>query len=108
VPVLYDTQPTRQTSYGLFDLSVAGILLLIPIIVFWSVWSTYAVEVPKWDDQALKAFLFYLDSETSISGKLYQFFKQHNEHRIVYDRLITWLDFSLFGKLNFPSSDGCW
>lgn len=101
MPVLYDTQPTRRTRHRQFDLLVACVLLLIPIIVFWSVWSTYAVDVPKWDDQALKAFLFYLDSETSISGKLYQFFKQHNEHRIVYDRLITWLDFSLFGKLNY-------
>ena len=33
--------------------------------------------------------------------KVYQFVKQHNEHRIVYDRLIAWLDYHLTGKLNF-------
>lgn len=49
----------------------------------------------------LRFFLFSLDEETSFSGKIYQFVKQHNEHRIVYDRLVTWLDYHLTGKLNF-------
>ncbi len=69
--------------------------------MFWYVWSLYATNVPKWDDHVLRSFLFALDEETSFSGKIYQFVKQHNEHRIVYDRLITWLDYHLMGKLNF-------
>lgn len=85
----------------MLDRSVAGVLLLIPIVAFWFVWNQYAVNVPKWDDHVLRAFLFNLDNETSVSGKIYQFFKQHNEHRIVYDRVVTWVDFSLFGKLSY-------
>lgn len=98
---LSDTQQSRQTRNGLADRLVAGLLVLIPIIVFGYVWARYAVNVPKWDDHALKEFLDNLDKETSVSGKLYQFFKQHNEHRIVYDRFVTWLDFNVSGKLNY-------
>ncbi|GAB2556568.1 hypothetical protein GCM10027190_03220 [Spirosoma areae] len=71
------------------------------MIVFASVWQQYALNVPKWDDHALRAFLFYSDQETTLSGKIYQLFKQHNEHRIVYDRIVTTLDYWLFGKLNY-------
>ncbi len=98
---LPDTRQSRQTHAGLVDRLVAGLLVLIPIIAFGYVWTRYAVNVPKWDDHVLKAFLFDIDKETSISGKLYQFFRQHNEHRIVYDRFVTWLDFNIFGKLNY-------
>ncbi|UFH52038.1 hypothetical protein [Spirosoma sp. KNUC1025] len=98
---LSNTQQTRQTRYGLFKLLGAVILLTIPILVFWYVWSTYAVNVPKWDDHALRQFLFNLDNQTSVSGKLFEFFRQHNEHRIVFDRFITWLDFNLFGKFSY-------
>ncbi len=80
---------------------VGGFLIFVPIIVFWYVWAHYAVNVPKWDDHALKVFLINLDAESSVWRKLYLFFSQHNEHRIVYDRLVTWLDFNLTGKLNY-------
>lgn len=79
----------------------AWIVLLLPILFFTFIWQFYAINIPKWDDHALRAFLFYSDQETSLTGKIYQLFKQHNEHRIVYDRLITKLDYALFGKLNF-------
>lgn len=71
------------------------------MVVFWIVWNKYAVNVPKWDDHPLKGFLANLEREPSFFGKITQFFLQHNEHRIVYDRLITWLDYTLFGKLSY-------
>lgn len=95
------TQQLRQAHHNPVPYWLAGALLLVPVVVFWYVWATYAVNVPKWDDHALKFFLASLNAETSFSGKLYQFFRQHNEHRIVYDRLISWLDYHLSGKLNF-------
>lgn len=98
---LSNTPQTQQKGYGLVAGLVAGGLVLIPVILFWFVWSTYSVSIPKWDDHVLRAFLSAVDKETSFSGKLYEFYRQHNEHRIVYDRIITWLDFSLFGKFNY-------
>ena len=56
--------------------------------------------MPKWDDHALRYFLIKFNGETTLSGKLYQLFRQHNEHRIVYDRFVALLDYELFGKLN--------
>ena len=79
----------------------AWVAVLFPVIVFTLVWQYYAVNVPKWDDHALRFYLYQSDQETTLSGKIYQLFKQHNEHRIVYDRLIAALDYRLFGKLSY-------
>lgn len=98
-----DRPPSRTTSswWGSRQTWWAWIAVLLPVAVFTFVWSCYAVNVPKWDDHALRAFLYYSDQETTYSGKLYQLFKQHNEHRIVYDRIVTLINFHLFGKLDF-------
>lgn len=98
---LTHTSSDRKTRYRLPNLLIAGVLLLIPVLGFWTVWAVYATNVPKWDDHVLRYFLLRLDEENSFSGKVYQFIKQHNEHRIVYDRLIVWLDYHLTGKMNF-------
>ena len=76
-------------------------LLALPIVVFGWTWQHYAVNIPKWDDHALRAFLYYSGQEPTLWGKLQWLFKQHNEHRIVYDRIITALDYGLFGQLNY-------
>ncbi len=80
---------------------LAVLLLGLPIAAFWSIWSRLAVNVPKWDDHALKAFLLNLSKETTPSGQLYQFWRQHNEHRIVLDRVLTFADVHLFGSLDY-------
>ncbi|GAB3792773.1 hypothetical protein GCM10028819_03540 [Spirosoma humi] len=76
-------------------------LLGLPILVFGLIWQQYAVNIPKWDDHALRAFLFNFDQDPTLTGKIYQLFKQHNEHRIVYDRLVSLLDYQLSGKLDY-------
>ncbi|PRY39206.1 hypothetical protein CLV58_10896 [Spirosoma oryzae] len=80
---------------------LAGLLLALPLAGFVLLWQRYAVNVPKWDDHALRHFLLLADQAPTLSNKLYQFVKQHNEHRIAYDRIIAWLDYQLTGKLNF-------
>ena len=96
------TQSTGRVSRaGRWPRVLSWVLLMLPIVVFGLIWQQYAINIPKWDDHALRAFLFYSDQEPTITGKIYQLFKQHNEHRIVYDRIITMLDYQLFGKLNY-------
>ncbi|GAB3339272.1 hypothetical protein GCM10027299_52090 [Larkinella ripae] len=78
-----------------------SLVLALPAFLYGWIFSRYAINIPKYDDHALKAFLLNLDKADSVRDAIYEFFRQHNEHRIVYDRLIAWLDFHLTGKLNF-------
>lgn len=87
-------------SKGVLTLLVIFIIL-IPIGVFFGIWDFYALNIPKWDDHALKAFIVEYSQAGSWQEKLKAIFKQHNEHRIALDRIFTWLDFSIFGTLNY-------
>ncbi len=80
---------------------LALFLTALPIVIFWQTWAVYAVNIPKWDDHALKTFLLHLEQADSVTERAYQVVRQHNEHRIVLDRVVTWIDFSLFGKLDY-------
>lgn len=80
---------------------LGGLVLLVPVLVYGWVFSRYAINIPKFEDHALKGFLLNLEKAGSLRDWVYEFFRQHNEHRIVYDRFITWLDYSLTGKLNY-------
>ncbi|RYF78212.1 MAG: hypothetical protein EOO39_02020 [Cytophagaceae bacterium] len=101
------TQPVtsgsaRATSpSGWLGWLYALVFTALPIAAVYWAWANLAVNVPKWDDHALKAFLIALEQETSPVGWFRQVVKQHNEHRIAYDRLLTWADYTLFGKLSF-------
>ncbi len=79
----------------------AVLFTALPVGVIAWAWATNAVNVPKWDDHALKAFLLALEQESTPLGWFRQVVKQHNEHRIAYDRLLTWADYTVFGKLSF-------
>ncbi|GAB3937792.1 hypothetical protein [Larkinella terrae] len=91
----------RSQAVSSASLLLSGLALLVPVLVYGLVFSRYAINVPKFDDHALKAFLLKLDQAESLRDQIYEFFAQHNEHRIFYDRLISWLDYHLTGKLNF-------
>jgi hypothetical protein len=94
-------RPHTPSADRWWQRGIAWLLLALPIVLFGLVWYRYAINIPKWDDHALRAFLYYFDQEPTLTGKIYQLFKQHNEHRIVYDRIITALDYQLVGKLNY-------
>ncbi|GLU54323.1 hypothetical protein [Dyadobacter frigoris] len=87
-------------SKGALTLLVS-LIIFIPIGVYFYVWDYYAINIPKWDDHALKAFIVEYAHAGTWQGKLKAIFKQHNEHRIALDRFFAWLDFSTFGKLNY-------
>ena len=77
------------------------ILIAIPVIVFWYWFFAFAVDAPMWDDFVLTDFMLRLNENPSFSEKLRLFFAQHNAHRIVYDRVITYLVWLLTGKMDF-------
>jgi hypothetical protein len=63
--------------------------------------SEYAINIPKWDDHALKAFIVEFENANGLIPKLLPFFKQHNEHRIAFDRFFTLIVFWAHGSIDY-------
>lgn len=60
-----------------------------------------ALDIPFIDDyNALLDFIIQYLRSDSIKEKLHFIFRQHNEHRIVYARLVVLLDYYAFGCTN--------
>ena len=64
-------------------------LALLPLLILGFFFQKYAINVPHWDDHALKAFILFWEESDSFWQNLKKLFSQHNEHRIVFTRLIT-------------------
>lgn len=75
--------------------------LLLPVALYYWLWDYYALNIPKWDDHALKAFLIQAAQADSASAFWQSVLAQHNEHRIGLTRLFAWLDYAVFERLNY-------
>ncbi len=82
---------------------LAALLILFPITVFYSVFQKYAVNIPHWDDFAIRNTLVQMLETDSFSEKIKLLFSQHNEHRIFTTRLSAWIIYVLQGTLNLKS-----
>lgn len=79
---------------------------LIPILLLvgFTVWLilSYMVNVPNADDYGLYlGFINGLETPDPFMKKLNHFFSQQNEHRPFIPRLICFLQYAIFGKVNF-------
>lgn len=88
-------------QHALTGLLVVGVLL--PVYWYYQVVFNNAVNVPFEDDfdSALAFASNYLYKTPSFIGKIQGIFSQHNEHRIVLDRLAFLTDYQLTGHINF-------
>ncbi|MER0438144.1 hypothetical protein [Emticicia sp. W12TSBA100-4] len=82
---------------------LATFLILFPIAVFYLVFQKYAVNIPHWDDFAIRNTLAQMLETNSFSEKIKLLFSQHNEHRILLTRLSAWVIYLLQGTLNLKS-----
>jgi len=71
------------------------------IFVHFQLWNRYAINIPKWDDHTLKASIVNFEKAKGVGAKLYEIYRQHNEHRIALTRLVAALDYKIFGQLNY-------
>ena len=76
-------------------------LIFLPIAIYFYFLSEYALNIPKWDDHALKAFVLDFQNTKGFIPKLQTFFKQHNEHRIAFDRVFTLIVFWIHGSIEY-------
>ncbi|RYU92744.1 hypothetical protein [Emticicia agri] len=75
-------------------------LILIPLVLFGYTFQKYAINIPHWDDLAVRNSLAEFLTADSFSHKISLLFSQHNEHRIVLTRLFALLVFQLKGTLD--------
>ena len=78
-----------------------GFLIFLPVALYFYFLSEYAINIPKWDDHALKAFIVEFENTKGLFPKLQTFFKQHNEHRIAFDRFFTLIVYKLHGSIEY-------
>lgn len=78
-------------------------LALFPLLSLGIFFEKYAINVPHWDDHALKAFVLFWEESNSIWQNLEKLFSQHNEHRIVFTRLITFFIYVFKGTIDYKS-----
>jgi hypothetical protein len=74
----------------------------IPFVVFFWAELRFDVNMPYWDDY--DSVLNWLDrwrSTGSLLEKINLLFSQHNEHRIVFTRIVALLELHVIGKVNF-------
>ena len=81
--------------------AIWGFLIFLPVALYFYFLSEYAINIPKWDDHALKAFILEFENAKGLIPKLQSFFKQHNEHRIAFDRFFTLIVFWIHGSIDY-------
>lgn len=80
---------------------ILSILAFLPVCIFYITIFLFVVNIPYWDDY--DAILGFTNNylESNFKNKITLIFSQHNEHRIVFNRIITLLNYYLSGKINF-------
>lgn len=77
-------------------------MIAIPAVLFYGLFFRYMVNVPINDDySAVLDFLNKCINAEAVQEKLKLIFSQHNEHRIVYDRIWTIISYKLHGHVDF-------
>lgn len=76
--------------------------VLIPVAIYFGFLARYTVNVPYYDDYAnILRFFYIYDRLESLPEKLAFFFSQHNEHRLLFNRLVVFVTQALTGSVNF-------
>jgi hypothetical protein len=75
---------------------------VIPIIKYCELLNNFAINIPAWDDfDSTLNFLLDFQSAPDVQTKVSLILSQHNEHRIILNRLISLVQYWLYGSVNF-------
>lgn len=77
------------------------VLSLAIVVFFFWIFFKYTVDVPINDDYNVLENFNKIVSSDSFFEKIKLFFAQHNEHRIVYDRIWFFISYKINNQVNF-------
>lgn len=97
------TEPIDRSRQRLI---VASACIALPILAFYTIALRHAVNIPTLDDyDCALEFVTRLSMAHSFHERLMlMVVNQHNEYRTLFSSAIFWLQYALFGKLNFALS----
>lgn len=75
-------------------------LILIPVTLFGYIFQKYAINIPHWDDLAVRNSLADFLTTDSFFNKIRILLAQHNEHRIFLTRLFALFVYVVKGTLD--------
>lgn len=78
-------------------------LILLPIVIFLLFFNKYAVNIPHWDDFAVRNSIAQILQTDSYIEKIKILFSQHNEHRIFTTRIAALIIYLIQGTINVKS-----
>jgi len=88
----------RAKPFEIFSGACVFIAALLYVLAIWR----YSSDIPILDDyDAVLGFLNDFVTASSAKQKIAVIFGQHNEHRLVFNHVITLLFFNLFDEINF-------
>lgn len=97
IQTVRDALTRIKFNAGLFVFLLCSILIGHQMVVVYK----YAVNIPDWDDyDAILRFLNKLVDEQDFLSKIKIIFSQHNEHRILFDRLVILGDYLIEGAVD--------
>ncbi|MEA5258846.1 hypothetical protein VB264_13700 [Arcicella aquatica] len=73
----------------------------LPILLFFYTFIIYAVNIPFLDDFTFFSFIPILYNNSNGFNKISVFFSQHNEHRILTDRVVALLIYAIKGNVDY-------
>ena len=95
--------PTEAAQTGRRKVFFAASFVALPALLFYAILLFFAINIPVADDY--DAGLNYLNQtvqRATLSGKLsYLIAAQQNEYKIVFGHATVWLQYAVFGSLNF-------
>jgi hypothetical protein len=103
VKILTVTQPSTRRSIENSLNWIVGILSVFVVAFFVYYVSIYSVNFPFQDDNSLIQVIAELKKGLGWRHNLYAFFRTENDHRIFLPRLIGYLNYIIFGYLDFKS-----
>lgn len=77
--------------------------IMIPLVFFGYIFQKYAINIPHWDDLAVRNSLAEWLTSDSLTHKIKLLFAQHNEHRIFLTRLFALFVYLIKGILDLKA-----
>ena len=82
------------------------VLLFLPVLIYVWVVNRFAVDLFFADDFHLFKTIVWSQETPFFTEKFKLFFQQHNEHRIIFPRLLAYLDYLIEGHINWRTLIG--